>query len=194
LGDYIDRGLESKQVVDFLLDDPVQKFDPIFIKGNHEEALLNFLEDPRQGPVWARFGGRETLVSYGVRPPRGLSFSEDWIRAHREFKDIFPETHMQFLRRLKASARIGKFGFAHAGIRPGVPFEEQSEKDLLWIRDEFLKSKAELDVCLIHGHTPVDQATVENNRINVDTGAYYSGRLTAVRLIGDDISFISTRP
>lgn len=194
LGDYFDRGLESKQVVDFLLDETVQKFDPIFIKGNHEEALLSFLEDPKQGPVWARFGGRETLVSYGVRPPRSLSFNEDWKRAHQEFRNAFPDTHYQFMQDLKASARIGKFGFVHAGVRPGVPFEEQTEKDLLWIRDEFLKSKAELDVYLIHGHTPVDQATNDNNRINVDTGAYYSGRLTAVRLIGDEISFISTRP
>ncbi|MGB3624567.1 MAG: serine/threonine protein phosphatase, partial [Henriciella sp.] len=123
-----------------------------------------------------------------------LSFNEDWKRAHHEFRDVFPADHMQFLRTLKASARLGKFGFAHAGVRPGIPFDEQSEKDLLWIRDEFLNSKAELDVCLIHGHTPVDHATLEQDRINVDTGAYYSGRLTAVRLFGDDISFISTRP
>ena len=193
LGDYCDRGLETRQVIDILLSERVQKFRPIFIKGNHEQTLLEFLNDPETGPVWARYGGRETLVSYGVRPPRSLSFNDDWERARLEFREKLPAEHETFLMSLKPSVRIGKYGFVHAGMKPGIPFDEQSERDLLWIRDEFLSSSETFDVFLVHGHTPVDQATKSENRVNVDTGAYYSGRLTAARIIGDDISFISTR-
>lgn len=193
LGDYCDRGLETRQVIDFLLSERVQKHRPIFIKGNHEQTLIEFLSDPATGPAWARYGGRETLVSYGVRPPRSLSFNEDWERARLEFREKLPQSHETFLLSLKPSARIGKYGFVHAGMKPGVPFDEQRERDLLWIRDEFLTSSETFDVFLVHGHTPVDQATNSNSRVNVDTGAYYSGRLTAARIAGDDISFISTR-
>ena len=194
LGDYCDRGLETKAVIDFLLDKRVQSLQPSFLKGNHEETLLAFLSDPKQGPVWAQYGGRETLISYGVRPPRSLSFNEEWIEASDQLQANLPEDHETFFRSLKSSMRVGPYGFAHAGMRPGIPFDQQDERDLLWIRDEFLKSTQDLDVMLIHGHTPVDEAVVGHNRVNVDTGAYYSGCLTAARIDGNSISFISTRP
>lgn len=193
LGDYIDRGFQSCQVIDMLIGDRLSHFELCCLKGNHEDAMLTFLGDPDFGPRWAAYGGRETLVSYGVRPPRTMTRSEDWHRAHSEFVHALPREHEQFLQRLTYSARIGPYGFVHAGVRPGVPFEDQSETDLMWIREEFLKAPDPHEVIIVHGHTPVDKPFRDHRRINVDTGAYFSGRLTAARLEGDTVAFLSTK-
>jgi serine/threonine protein phosphatase 1 len=193
LGDYIDRGFQSRQVIDMLIGDRLAAFEICCLKGNHEDALLTFLGDPDFGPRWAAYGGRETLVSYGVRPPRTMTRSEDWHRAHSEFVHALPRAHEQFLQRLTYSARIGPYGFVHAGVRPGVPFEDQSESDLMWIREEFLKAPDAHEVIVVHGHTPVEKPFRDHRRINVDTGAYFSGRLTAARLEGDTVAFLSTK-
>ena len=193
LGDYVDRGFQSRQVIDFLMSDQLSRFETFFLKGNHEEALLRFLEQPEHGPEWANYGGRETLVSYGVRPPRSLTMNDEWLAAHQQFQEKFPDTHLHFMRALDLSVRLGDYGFVHAGTRPGRSFEEQEEHDLLWIRDEFLKAGERDDVVVVHGHTPADDAYSDFRRINVDTGAYFSGRLTAVRLEKDQISFLKTR-
>lgn len=193
LGDYIDRGFQSRQVIDYLMSDKLSRFETYFLKGNHEEALLRFLEQPEHGPEWANYGGRETLVSYGVRPPRSLTMNDEWRTAHDQFIEKFPDTHLHFMRGLELSVRLGGYGFAHAGVRPGRAFDQQEEHDLLWIRDEFLNSGDRDDVVVVHGHTPADDAYNDFRRINVDTGAYFSGRLTAVRLERDQISFLKTR-
>ncbi|WP_300394501.1 metallophosphoesterase family protein [Henriciella sp.] len=193
LGDYIDRGFQSKQVIDFLMSDRLSRFETYFIKGNHEAALMNFLESAERGPEWANYGGRETLVSYGVRPPRSMTMNDEWVEAHRQFTEKFPEDHLHFMRALELSVRLGDYGFVHAGTRPGRSFEEQQEQDLLWIREEFLNAPGRDDVVVVHGHTPADDAYNDHRRINVDTGAYFSGRLTAVRLEQDQISFLKTR-
>lgn len=193
LGDYIDRGLQSRQVIELLLELSERWPNTTFLKGNHEEALLNFLEKPEYGPNWATYGGRETLVSYGVRPPRSFTMNEEWRIAHDQFIEKFPQDHLHFFRTLDVSKRIGGYGFVHAGVKPGRPFEEQSENDMLWIRDEFLSATSREDLVVVHGHTPVDQAYSDSRRINIDTGAYFSGRLTAVRLEGDTMRYISTR-
>ena len=193
LGDYVDRGFQSRQVIEFLMSDRVSHFETSFLKGNHEEALLRFLEQPEHGPEWANYGGRETLVSYGVRPPRSLTMNDEWVEAHARFVEAFPEEHLHFMRSLELSKRIGDYGFVHAGTRPGRAFEEQQEHDLLWIRDEFLNAGGRDDVVVVHGHTPADDAYNDFRRINIDTGAYFSGRLTAVRLEKDQISFLKTR-
>lgn len=193
LGDYVDRGFQSRQVIDFLMSDQLSRFETYFLKGNHEEALLRFLEQPEHGPEWANYGGRETLVSYGVRPPRSLTMNDEWHAAHQQFQEKFPEEHLHFMRALDLSVRLGDYGFVHAGTRPGRSFDEQEEHDLLWIRDEFLKAGERDDVVVVHGHTPADDAYSDFRRINVDTGAYFSGRLTAVRLEKDQISFLKTR-
>jgi serine/threonine protein phosphatase 1 len=193
LGDYIDRGLQSRQVIEMLLALNERWPTATFLKGNHEEALLKFLDRPEYGPNWATYGGRETLVSYGVRPPRSFTMNEEWRIAHDDFIAKFPQDHLHFLRTLDVSKRIGGYGFVHAGVKPGRPFEEQSENDMLWIRDEFLTATGREDLVVVHGHTPVDHAYSDNRRINIDTGAYFSGRLTAVRLEGDTMRYISTR-
>lgn len=193
LGDYVDRGFQSRQVIDLLMSDTLSGFETDFIKGNHEAAMLKFYENVEHGPEWANYGGRETLVSYGVRPPRSLSLNDEWRTAHDEFLERLPADHLHFLRSLELSVRIGDYGFAHAGMKPGRLFGEQEEYDLLWIREEFLRADAREDVIVVHGHTPVDDAYSDNRRINVDTGAYFSGRLTAVRLEKDQMSFLKTR-
>lgn len=192
LGDYIDRGLQSRQVIEILLSDRLKPFEAYFLKGNHEDALLSFLSDPGFGPKWAAYGGRETLVSYGVRPPRSLSLNSEWEKAHDAFLKAIPNVHQKFLMTLPTSVRIGGYGFAHAGLRPGKTFAEQNDEDLMWIRDEFLGGKSTFDVMVVHGHTPVDQPHSDHRRINVDTGAYFTGRLTAAKLTGTTVEFIAT--
>lgn len=192
LGDYIDRGLQSRQVIDTLLSDRLDAYTTHFLKGNHEDALLTFLSDPGFGPKWASYGGRETLVSYGVRPPRSLSRNEEWNDAHDQFLKAISNRHQTFFRTMPTSVQIGGFGFAHAGLKPGKKFAEQDDNDLMWIRDEFLKANGAFDVMVVHGHTPVEVPHYDHRRINVDTGAYFTGRLTAVRLTSESVSFIAT--
>ena len=192
LGDYIDRGFQSRQVIDILLGDRIEPYRPHFIKGNHEDALLSFLSDPTYGPRWASYGGRETMVSYDVKPPKSLSLNAEWQQAHEAFLKAFPTTHHRFFLSLNTAARIGGYGFVHAGLRPGRSLEDQNDHDLMWIRDEFLHDRSEFDVMVVHGHTPTDHPYHDNRRINVDTGAYFTGRLTAAKLTGDKVGFIST--
>lgn len=193
LGDYIDRGFQSRQVIDLLIGARLSNFEVCCLKGNHEDAMLTFLSDPAFGPRWAAYGGRETLVSYGVRPPRSMTMGEDWHRAHSDFVKALPKEHETFLQQLDYSVRFGPYGFVHAGIRPGVPFEDQKESDLMWIREEFLKSQTDAELIIVHGHTPVDRPFHDHRRINVDTGAYFSGRLTAARLEGETVTFLTTK-
>ena len=192
LGDYIDRGFQSRQVIDIILGGRLANYDVYCLKGNHEEAMLQFIADPEFGPRWAAYGGRETLVSYGVRPPRNQTRKDDWQEVHANLLSVLPAEHEQFLLKLLPSLKVGQYGFVHAGLRPGIPFDDQSERDLYWIRDEFLNDQKPLDVIAVHGHTPVDKPFWDHRRINVDTGAYISGRLTAVRLETNTVAFLST--
>ena len=186
LGDYIDRGPDSKSVIDFLLkisgDDRLEK---VFLKGNHEATLLNFIEDPNIIQTWKTYGGLETLHSYGVditavQEDKGI---ED---VHKSFLSLLPEDHLEFLRALKLSYYTGDYFFCHAGVRPGVELEKQSEEDLIWIRDEFLSSHADHGKVIVHGHTPVEQPEIWSNRINIDTGAYISNKLSCLILDKDN--------
>ena len=194
LGDYIDRGFQSKDVIDLLLGDLVSPFETYFLKGNHEAAMLQFLAEPEIGPRWAEFGGAETLVSYGVRPPRMRTSKEEWAIASEELNRVLPPEHLDFLLRLQLSVRIGDYLFVHAGVRPGVDLAEQSENDLLWIREEFLNDKRPLEAVVVHGHTPAPRPHRDSRRVGIDTGAYLSGRLTAARFEHDSVDFMSTGP
>jgi serine/threonine protein phosphatase 1 len=194
LGDYVDRGFQSKDVIDVLLGSSLSPFETYFLKGNHEAAMLQFLRDPSIGPRWAEFGGVETLVSYGVRPPRTRTSPDEWALASQTLNDMLPPNHLHFLTNLDLSVRIGDYVFVHAGVRPGVPLDQQSEYDLLWIRDEFLSDRRPLGAVIVHGHTPTSKPHKDSRRIGVDTGAYLSGRLTAARFEHDGVEFISTGP
>lgn len=194
LGDYVDRGFQSKEVLDVLLSDIVSPFETYFLKGNHEAAMIQFLTDPSIGPRWAEYGGAETLVSYGVQPPRTRTSMEEWMQASEALNAALPSDHLHFLSNLDLSVRIGDYLFVHAGVKPGVPLDQQTEQDLLWIREEFLGDRRQLDAVIVHGHTPEQKPHRDTRRIGLDTGAYLSGRLTAARFEHDSVEFIATEP
>ncbi len=200
LGDYIDRGPDSRQVIARLLDiETGARREPLndrvsarFLKGNHEAALLTFLERPETGPDWMRWGGAETLVSYGVAPPRKQTDAAAWAEASEALREAVPAAHLDFLNALELCLDRNPYLLVHAGVDPAAPLFEQSESTLLTIRDRFLSASDPLDRVIVHGHTPELEPFQDHRRIGVDTGAYHTGRLTAARLDGGPVRFIST--
>jgi serine/threonine protein phosphatase 1 len=192
VGDYIDRGSDSRQVIDLLLDEPLPGFRAVHLRGNHEEALLNFLQDSTVAPDWFFYGGDATLSSYGVARPTPGGGPQGLLAVQAEFKAKLPERHLAFYRSLASSHREGDYLFVHAGIRPGVPLESQSDHDLLWIREAFLQSDADHGCVVVHGHTISPRPEVKSNRIGIDTGAYATGRLTCLMVERDEREFLTT--
>lgn len=188
LGDYIDRGPDTSGVIDRLLALKRERPGTVFLKGNHEDVFLSFLADPGANADWIEWGGGELLASYGV-PSSGLL--EDIVR---RLSETMPADHLAFLRSLELTRVIGDYLFVHAVVRPGVPLDQQQERDLLWIRGEFHRAPEELrpEKVVVHGHQPVKKAVDARWRIGVDTGACFTGRLTAVALEGATRRFIST--
>jgi len=180
LGDYIDRGPASRAVLDRLVANPFPT-PYVALKGNHEALLEAFLADPTVGQHWRTLGGLETLHSYGVAVS-GLMMGKNYEAAADQLRAAMPAEHTDFLQSLKISHSHGKYFLCHAGVRPGVPLERQSDEDLLWIRDEFLRSRMNFGKIIVHGHTPVEAPEVLPNRINIDTGAFATGQLTCVAL------------
>lgn len=192
LGDFIDRGENSKGVIDHLLSSPMEGFEEVFLKGNHEDFLLKFLDDPGQAMAWLANGGSQTCLSYGFDPASPPDLVDDlliWL--HQEVSNRIPDDHLAFLKKLTLTHVEGGFFFCHAGVRPGLALEEQKEEDLLWIREPFLGSKANFEKLVVHGHTPTRQPDVRGNRIGIDTGACYGGKLTAMAIEKDDFRFIA---
>ena len=200
LGDYVDRGPASFDVVDLLIEAPLEGFEIVHLKGNHEDFLLRFLEDPGGSPeenldqadLWFINGGDVTLHSYQVPVlawPFGLAELET---ARRAFAAALPPSHRAFFQNLKMFHVEGDYLFVHAGIRPGVPLDEQAEEDLLWIREGFLDSDADFGHMVVHGHTPEAETDVRPNRIGIDTGAYYTDRLTCLVVEGGGTRFLHT--
>lgn len=183
LGDYVDRGPDSRGVIDSLLQFRRSGVAEVrFLRGNHDDTVLQFLEDPRIGPTWIDYGGGATLESYGVPLPASRHDEAGWEATRRAFAERLPPEHLRFFRELAHATSHGDYFFAHAGARPGVALEQQSQHDLMWIRDAFLKSKASWQKVVVHGHTPEEAAVVSERRIGLDTGAYATGRLTAAIL------------
>ena len=186
LGDYIDRGPDSAGVVERLVAGDLPGMKQHFLVGNHEIAMLEALEGKALG--WLAYGGIQTLESYGV--DKKALFNTPSVK--KLIARHVPDTHLDFFRSLKVSKKIGDYLFVHAGIRPGVPLSEQKDRDLIWIRDDFLKSKKDHGVIVVHGHTVSDKPQRKKNRIGVDTGCYASGTLTAVRLEEDRVDFLTS--
>lgn len=184
LGDYVDRGPDSRGVIDALLaPPPVPGAQQTCLLGNHEAAMLAFLADPEQAAPWLEHGGLETLASYGVRVQSpGPGWRQDLALALRQ---RLPATHLAFLRGLRRRVEIGDYAFVHAGIRPGLPLDAQDPDDLLWIREPFLSSRHRHEKVIVHGHTPGDHVVFAGNRIGVDTGAYLGGGLSCAVLYAD---------
>ncbi len=177
LGDYIDRGPYSKEVVDFLLDLSRKSKNIVFLKGNHEKMFMDFLQgaDPL---LYFWNGGRSTIESYG--------FLESMDGKYEVF---LPEEHSSFFRNLAVYLETDNYIFVHAGLKPGVPIEQQSEDDLLWIRHEFIFSSCDFEKKVIFGHTPFNAPFVMENKIGIDTGAVYGRYLTCVQLPEEEFFF-----
>ncbi len=193
LGDYIDRGAQSRQVLDRLIG--LQQKDAeanIFLIGNHELVMRELLEkgDPFLLQDWLRFGGRETLLSYGIELSQFTKAPETLLPA---LAAACPPEHRQFLNSLKLSTEFGSYFFCHAGARPGVALNKQAEKDLIWIRNEFLNYTGSFGKIIVHGHTICEKVERHTNRINIDTGAYATGCLTALGLEGSRWCLLQTR-
>lgn len=194
-GDYIDRGPHSSQVIEALCWlKRYRPFDLHFLKGNHEEILQCYIRDPSEALSWIRFGGKETLSSYGVLPPDMDAPVSDHIRARDDFLSQFPVSHLLFLEKLELFVIIGDYAFVHAGVRPGISLAEQTESDFLWIREEFLNHNGQHEKIIIHGHTWVDEhPIIRPFRIGIDTGTYETGVLSALRLEDGRIEVLQTR-
>jgi serine/threonine protein phosphatase 1 len=188
LGDYIDRGPNSRQVIDLLIARR-RRHNVLFLKGNHEDCALQFLSDPTMLSKWQNVGGLNTLLSYGVTPT-----CRDDPKSQRKvsiaLRQAMPDSHRRFIEGLALSFGCGDFFFVHAGARPGIPLQRQSQQDLLWIRDDFLLHEEDFGMVVVHGHTPIYKPDIRSNRINIDTGAYATGRLTCLVLERDGISFL----
>lgn len=184
LGDYIDRGLQSKQVIDRLVAARPEGFEMVYLKGNHELAMMQFLGDAQFGRTWKYYGGLETLHSYGINELTLSDDPRDFERARDRLVDVMPEEHRRFFETLSSTAEFGDYFFVHAGVRPGLSLARQVEDDLLWIREDFLSSRVSFGKIIVHGHTPTEAAVFRSNRIGIDTGAYMTGVLTCLVLDG----------
>ena len=193
-GDYVDRGPDSARVLaalDWIRRDGRVRLHAI--KGNHEAAFLNFLADPQDGGAWFGFGGDATLRSYGVRPPAPATDSAELVRARDDLLERMPAAHLRVLQGLELMVVIGDYAFVHAGIRPGVPLSRQEADDLLWIREPFLDRTEPFEKRIVHGHSWMEAVPeIYDNRIGLDTGAYQTGVLTAVRIEDNMVEVFQT--
>jgi serine/threonine protein phosphatase 1 len=189
LGDYVDRGPGSRKVIERLAHNPFPS-DFIALKGNHEALFEQFIAEPETAGYWRQLGGLETMHSYGVDVANVMR-GKFYDAAAEALEQAMPPAHRDFLGSLKMSVTVGPYFLCHAGIRPGVPLERQSDDDLLTIREPFLQSRADFGKIVVHGHTPVEEPELRPNRINVDTGAFMTGRLTCVVLEGERVRFLT---
>jgi serine/threonine protein phosphatase 1 len=185
LGDYIDRGTDSRRTLDMLVERS-KSHQTVFLKGNHEAYLMKALDDPTIFQDWRKYGSLQTLISYGLTPSLDPDLAEQ-AELIRQLKTALPEAHKRFLKRLRLTFTCGDFFFVHAGVRPGIRLSQQREADLLWIRDAFLESEENFGKYIVHGHTPVREPDIRPNRINIDTGAYATGNLTLLTVQGSSV-------
>lgn len=196
LGDYIDRGVDSRGVLDRLIEPFPKDLLPIFLRGNHEDCLLRFLKgqfDMVSG--WLQIGGAALIASYGVNPyALGVGIKEKDKLRHLQsaFLNAFPRAHYSFLENTLFSVAYGDYYFVHAGVIPGRPLARQRPEDQMWIRTPFLSHGGLWEKMIVHGHTIQSEPDVRPNRIGIDTGAYASGRLTCLVLDETERTFLST--
>ena len=190
LGDYIDRGPRSRETIDRLIERAGMN-ECVFLKGNHEQIAIKCLSDPGLFHHWLRLGGVETLASYGVAPV-SLVNGKKIVELQAAFHRALPQAHFRFFRDQQTSFACGDFFFAHAGVKPRIELSRQAENDLLWIRQEFLTSGDDFGKTVVHGHTPTHEIEIRPNRINIDTGAFATGRLTCLVIEESSLSFIDT--
>jgi serine/threonine protein phosphatase 1 len=183
VGDLVDRGPDSAQVVERLIQG-IPGCETVVLRGNHEAMMLEFIRGGEDGENWLYNGGVHTLRSYGIDLVKSLAEDATLDSLRRKFCEVLPQKHLAFLLASPLLYECGGYAFVHAGVRPGRPLEKQDDEDLLWIRDEFLQWEGDFGKKIVHGHTPVEVATFNTNRINLDTGACFGGPLTAVLFEG----------
>ncbi|MEM9043721.1 MAG: metallophosphoesterase [Pseudomonadota bacterium] len=191
LGDHIDRGEDSSAVLDFLIDLRSQhEINPVYLLGNHERMMLDFLAMPEQGERWLRYGGLQTLMSYGISTHGPVTETETLIKIQADLAEAMGP-HKAFLDHMLLWHRRGNILFTHAGANPAKGPREQNDHALLWGHPRFFDTPREDGLWVVHGHTVVEEPEIEQGRIAVDTGAYFSNRLTAVRIDGGEAVFLT---
>ncbi|MGY5808621.1 metallophosphoesterase family protein [Rhizobium sp. LEGMi198b] len=192
LGDYVDRGPRSNDVLQHLCEPPPVGFDRYILCGNHDDVFLKFLDDPRANSHWLEFGAVQTLASYGVDVEYLL------LEEGRSIEELcetvlqaMPPAHVELLRSLPIAIIIGPLLFVHAGVRPAIPLEQQTDEDLIWIRDPFLSEGPQLPVLVVHGHTPTARPDFGNHRIGIDTAAAMGGSLTVLKIAAGECSILT---
>ncbi len=191
LGDLIDRGPHSAQVIERLRTYGVPGLRTVFLLGNHEEVLLRILAgDAALITQWRWFGGAECLESYGVEPSAIAQLDDQ--AALEAVRAAIPKEHAEFIGSFVDTCGFGDYLFVHAGIRPGVLVEEQVQSDLRWIREPFLLDDTDHGCVVVHGHTISEEIDERQNRIGIDTGAYRTGVLTALVIEGEQRRYLQT--
>jgi serine/threonine protein phosphatase 1 len=180
LGDYVDRGPSSKRVIDHLMKPLTPQIERVSLCGNHDDAFCDFIEDPSAGRGWLNFGAAATLYSYGLDIDQALQKAGGFEGLSSQLAGSIPASHYHWLKSLPVMVTVGPFLFVHAGVRPGLVLDAQTDQDLMWIREPFLSRGPEMPYTVVHGHTPTDTVTFGKNRIGVDTAAYASGHLSVV--------------
>jgi len=183
LGDYVDRGPASPAILAHIMTPAPAGFRRVCLVGNHEQLLLDFLDNPPAYLEWLEWGGLQTAEAYGM----AYDPTQSWRRApHRfaeELRRLLPQAHLDLLRGLPICLSLPRVFFVHAGIRPGLPLEAQDDEDLIWIRAPFLRHHFSGELTVVHGHTPVEAVEVVPGRVDIDTGCFFSGVLTALRVL-----------
>lgn len=194
LGDYIDRGPASRQVLERILRlEAATWCDAVVLMGNHEHVLLRFLEEPELGATWREWGGAATLASYGVAMPYMANDASIWRDIRDRFLAEMDRPHLDLLRRLPASFSDGDYIFVHAGVDPDRPLREQGPETFMYIRGRFLRAEQACYKVVVHGHTPQEPQIETPWRIGIDSGVYFSGVLSAVRLNGTERRLLQVR-
>jgi serine/threonine protein phosphatase 1 len=183
LGDYVDRGPDTRRTIDLLVDRG-DSHEAVFLRGNHEALMQDFLREPSVLSNWWSLGGAATLMSFGLAPSPKQSPTEGFS-LRDQLISVMQSSHHRFLGSLQSAYTCGDFFFTHAGVRPGIALDLQSDADLMWIREPFLSSHQYFGKMVVHGHTPVHEPDIRSNRINIDTGAYATGCLSVLSIEDD---------
>lgn len=189
LGDYIDKGPDSRLVVEMLTANPLN-METVFLMGNHEYAFREFLAGHFPYAAWLNYGGDATLLSYGITPCSPDAGADKVETLRQALLACLPPTHAEFFARLSLSYTEGGYVFVHAGLRPGIALENQQAEDLLMIRDDFLCNPVQIKQTVIHGHTPTKKPFIRDKSIGIDTGACQTGTLTAIVLEKTTYAFL----
>ncbi|MEP4972223.1 metallophosphoesterase family protein [Parasphingorhabdus sp.] len=191
LGDLVDRGPDSSGVIETAIQLKKELGDVRFLMGNHEEVYLKAATgDEKATRFFNRIGGKETILSYEITMRDYMDLDNAGLA--ERLPDLIPAHHIEFIKAFENQIIVGDYAFVHAGIRPGVSLDEQKPKDLRWIREEFLSVKEPHEKVIVYGHTINDDVVEKGNRIGIDTGAYYTEKLTALALEGDQRWYLDT--